>query len=381
MRLERAEIERQVGQARRQDAARGAAREIALERMALRHAAAIFVDQLAHGDAGRRELDARLLDAARDREAARPLAAAAALAREPVRALLDDVAHPVERLDVVDEGRPAEEPDLRRDRAACGAAGRACPRCFRASPIPRRRYRRRRRAADGSCVLAREPRRFERGDLPLEQHAALRVFVAQIDIDVARLDRPGADQHAFEEAVRIGLEEIAVLEGAGLALVGIDRHQPRLPARRARAPICARWESRRRRARAAPNPRAASARPRACAAGEARLQQLVAAVARDSRRARDRPGSTDGFRRAATAAATLSTVACSCSAWPMAATGALWQPPMQGARTTRTPGPSRAGSSASSCCAPDSAQVRLSQTRTVSGGGAGSPSMTMSKCA
>ena len=40
----------------------------------------------------------------------------------------------------------------------------------------------------------------------------------------------------------------------------------------------------------------------------------------------------------------LAMLACSCSAWPKAATGALWQPPMQGARTTRTPGPSRAGS-------------------------------------
>ena len=84
---------------------------------------------------------------------------------------------------------------------------------------------------------------------------------------------------------------------------------------------------------------------------------------------------------AATAFATLSTVACSCSAWPIAATGALWQPPMQGARTTRTLGSSAPFSSASSRSAPIMAQVRLSQTRTVSGGGAGSPSITMSKWA
>ncbi len=44
--------------------------------------------------------------------------------------------------------------------------------------------------------------------------------------------------------------------------------------------------------------------------------------------------------------AMLSRLACSCSAWPSAATGALWQPPMHGARTTRTPAPSLAGNAA-----------------------------------
>ena len=41
------------------------------------------------------------------------------------------------------------------------------------------------------------------------------------------LDHPGGDQHAFDEAVRIALEIVAVLEGAGLALVGVDREQAR----------------------------------------------------------------------------------------------------------------------------------------------------------
>ena len=43
----------------------------------------------------------------------------------------------------------------------------------------------------------------------------------------ARLDHPGGDQHAFEKPVRVGFEEIAVLEGAGLAFVAVDREQPR----------------------------------------------------------------------------------------------------------------------------------------------------------
>ena len=76
--------------------------------------------------------------------------------------------------------------------------------------------------------MRREPRRLDRGDLARQDLAALRVFVAQIDVDVPGLDRPGGDQHAFQEAMRIGFEKIAVLERAGLALIGIDRHQPRL---------------------------------------------------------------------------------------------------------------------------------------------------------
>ncbi len=41
------------------------------------------------------------------------------------------------------------------------------------------------------------------------------------------VDHPGGDQHAFDEAVRIQLQIIAILESAGLTLVGIDRKEPR----------------------------------------------------------------------------------------------------------------------------------------------------------
>jgi hypothetical protein len=53
--LQRAEIERQIGHGCRQDPAGGAARQIGLEVVAFRHAAAIFLDQLADADAGGRE--------------------------------------------------------------------------------------------------------------------------------------------------------------------------------------------------------------------------------------------------------------------------------------------------------------------------------------
>ena len=60
-----------------------------------------------------------------------------------------------------------------------------------------------------------------------EQRAQAGVLVAQVDEDFRDADRPGGDQHAFEEAVRLALQVPAVLEGARLALVDVHRHQAR----------------------------------------------------------------------------------------------------------------------------------------------------------
>src|SRR5207342_416449 len=92
--FQRAEIERNVAHRRRQDAARRAARKIGAELVTVSHAAAIFVDQFTHGEAGRGKLYAGLLDAPGDRVAAQAMAAVAALAGPPRSALLDEVAHP-----------------------------------------------------------------------------------------------------------------------------------------------------------------------------------------------------------------------------------------------------------------------------------------------
>src|SRR3954468_18102933 len=81
--------------------------------MAVLHAAAIFVDELANGDTGRGRMHAGIVDAARNRKRAQALAAVPALLRKPRRALFDDVAYPVERLHVVLERGPPEETDLR----------------------------------------------------------------------------------------------------------------------------------------------------------------------------------------------------------------------------------------------------------------------------
>src|SRR5260370_10979177 len=99
----------------RQYAAGSATRQIAFEGMPVGHATAKFVDQLARGDPGRGDLHSRIAHPSRYRERPQPLAPVAALASEPIHALLDDVAHPVEGLDVIAQGRPAEEPDLRRE--------------------------------------------------------------------------------------------------------------------------------------------------------------------------------------------------------------------------------------------------------------------------
>jgi len=79
--------------------------------------------------------------------------------------------------------------------------------------------------------------------------------------------------------------------------------------------------------------------------------------------------------------ATEDPVACIAWTWPTAQTGARSQAPMQGARTTRTFGPSVFGKSFSSRSAPAMAQDSESQTRTVTAGGGVSPSFTTSKCA
>ncbi len=82
-------------------------------------------------------------------------------------------------------------------------------------------------AAQMHAGVRGEAGRAHLGDLVGEHQPHLGIFVADIDVDVGGLDHPGGDQHAFDETVRIAFEIVAVLERAGLALVGVDRHQAR----------------------------------------------------------------------------------------------------------------------------------------------------------
>src|SRR5262245_32559580 len=145
--------------------------------MAFGHAAAEFVDQLACGDTRRGELDPRLAHPPRDRESAQSLSPVATLTGEPVRPLLDDVANPPQGLDIVDQGRSAEQPDLRRKRwlvprHAALAFDAFEHRRFLAADIG---------ASAASQVNAGMPHEagcLDRGDLAFENVTALRIFVA-----------------------------------------------------------------------------------------------------------------------------------------------------------------------------------------------------------
>ena len=95
--------------------------------------------------------------------------------------------------------------------------------------------------------------RLQRRDLALEDRAAAVILVAQVDVDRVDADRPRRDQRAFEKAVRIALEVVAVLERARLALVDVDRQQARRRLGRHQSSICGRQGSRRRRGRAGPS--------------------------------------------------------------------------------------------------------------------------------
>ena len=120
---------------------------------------------------------------------------------------------------------PAKEPNLGRKR-------RALPRqpALALDAFEHRRFLAAdigaRTPAQVDLCIRRQSSGFDRLNLAFEDRMALRVFVAQINVDVRGLDHPGGDQHPFQKSMRIGFEEIAVLEGAGLALVAIDRHQP-----------------------------------------------------------------------------------------------------------------------------------------------------------
>src|SRR5712691_2855544 len=148
------------------------------------------------------------------------------MAGKPPRSLLEDVAHPVQRLHVVLERGTTEQANLchvRRTESRLAAL-----------PLDRFDHRRLFAADIGAGAASKmEPwnpaRRIvaKAGELALEDGAAAVVFVAQVDINVIDADRPRGDDRAFEKTVGIALEVIAVLERARLAFVDIDCHQTR----------------------------------------------------------------------------------------------------------------------------------------------------------
>src|SRR6516165_9079211 len=117
--------------------------------------------------------------------------------RRPLRAFLDDVAHPVERLDVLLERRAAEQTDLRHvRRAMAGQAALALDRFdhrgFFAADVSAGA------AAQMHARVLGEPGALDLRELVREHEPHLGIFVADVDVDVRRLDHPGCDQHAFD---------------------------------------------------------------------------------------------------------------------------------------------------------------------------------------
>ena len=65
-----------------------------------------------------------------------------------------------------------------------------------------------------------------------------RVLAAHVDVALVGADREGGDRHALEHPVRVALEDAAVHEGAGVALVGVaDDELPRALGLVDRAPL------------------------------------------------------------------------------------------------------------------------------------------------
>ena len=219
-----AEIEQQITHAGRQNPAGSAARQVGVEGMAVEHAAAIILDQLAHRDPSRRHLDARVLDPPGHRIAAKPGMTVLALIVEPIRPLLDDVADPEKGLDIVDQGWSAEETYL-------SDIGRPVTRvtAFTLNRLDHRRFLtadiRSGAAPQMNPGVCDQALGFQPGNFQIQQRANLGILVAEIEITILRPNQPGGDQHSLQGAMRVALQIIAILESTGFPLIGIDRQR------------------------------------------------------------------------------------------------------------------------------------------------------------
>ena len=236
----------------RQDHRRRSAGDHGLQGATVCDAAAEIVDQVPEREAVRQLVVAAVDDVPGEREDARAGRALDAELGVLGAADLHHRGRGGDRLDVVDGGRRGVEAGDRRERGLR-------PRL--AAPALERLEQRGLLAADvgaGASVdddrdVAEElpgPHLLERGDEDLELGL---VLAADVDEHVLRLDRVGGDERALEEPERHPEHDLAVLERAGLGLVGVDHEVVRLRERRrasGRSSTCARWGRTRRRGRA-----------------------------------------------------------------------------------------------------------------------------------
>ena len=222
--LQGVKVQRNVVHAGGQNATRRATRQVGIQGVSILHAAAVFLDQLLYRDARRRELDARVFDPATDAETAQALAAVAAKATEPLRALFHNVAHPVQGLEIVLQRGAAKQ-------AYLGNIGwaHAWLTTFALDAFDHGGLF----AADvGTCPTAQfnrgqRARRvgLQQGQLRFQNGTAAMVLVTQIHIAGVNTHHLRGNQQALQKTVGIALKVGAVLEGAGLAFVNVDGHQ------------------------------------------------------------------------------------------------------------------------------------------------------------
>ncbi len=185
-------------------------------------------DQLAGRDPQLDLVVAGAAHAAGDRDDLGPRRLLGAEALEPVGALGDDPRHVGEGLDVVDQRRPAVEALHRRERRLQARV---------AALALERVEQRRLLAADVGAgaavddqlevavaaedVRSQVARLIRFGDRGVEDVGLEVVLAADEDEGVAGVGGEGGDRDPLDQLVRVALHQLAVLEGAGLGLVGV----------------------------------------------------------------------------------------------------------------------------------------------------------------
>ena len=209
------------------EAAGGAPEQDRLQRAPSGHAAG-ELEQLSERRAEGHLVHARALDVTGEAEqlgAGRPLGADPGELRSAAQ---DHVEHVDERLDVVDHGRLGEQPGDDRERRlvprlAALALDRVEDRGLLAADVGARALadldvEREPLAED---VLAEEPAEPRLGERLAEHVVRVGILAAEVDVAVLDVGRVGGDRHRLDQGERIALDDDAVLERAGLGLVGV----------------------------------------------------------------------------------------------------------------------------------------------------------------
>ena len=165
-----------------------------------------------------------------------PVEPSVPIARERLAAVEDDERHVDQRLDVVDDGRLAEQADLDRERRLVARLA--------ALALDRLEERRLLAADVGAGAAPELDVEGEAGaeDVGAEEAGArarasiawaiaglgLGVLAADVEVALGRAGREGGDRHRLDDRERIALEQDAVLERAGLGFVGVADEVVRL---------------------------------------------------------------------------------------------------------------------------------------------------------